>query len=84
MWLIFQQVYHLHRFLSVLFKILNGHTKNPTKTGDFFNVSVTPKDASFDTDVRLQASSNEWTEIFGTDAKYSGLNFFDHFNIKLE
>lgn len=68
---------------STGYKILNDHTKNPTKTGDFFNVSITPKDASFDTDVRLQASSTQWTEIFGTDAKYSVL-IFPYLTAKIE
>jgi len=75
----------LNKFESATgYKVLNDHTKNPRKTEDFFNVSVTPKNASFDNDLRLMASSHdEWTQIFGTDAKYSVL-IFPYLTAKIE
>jgi len=74
----------LNKFESATgYKVLNQHPNKPRKTEDFFGVSVTPKNASFDNDLRLQASSSEWSQIFGTDAKYSVL-IFPYLTAKIE
>ena len=44
--------------------------KNPSATNDFFEVDVTPKNAKFDEDVRLDYEGTNWNQIFGSNNKY--------------
>ena len=45
--------------------------RNPTKTDDFFALNLTPKNANFDNDVRMDQSTN-WNQIFGSNNTYEG------------
>ena len=54
------------------FQVLKtNQPRNPTKTDDFFALNLTPKNANFDNDVRMDQSTN-WNQIFGSNNTYEG------------
>ena len=62
-----------YNFLTKYFKVLKpNQPRNPTKTDDFFSLNLTPKNANFDNDVRMDQSTN-WNQIFGSNNTYEGM-----------
>lgn len=56
--------------------------RNPMKTDDFFSLNLTPKNANFDNDVRMDQSTN-WNQIFGSNNTYEVL-LFPYLTAKIE
>lgn len=65
------------------YTVLADNLKNPSATNDFFEVDVTPKNAKFDEDVRLDYEGTNWNQIFGSNNKYEVL-LFPYLTAKLE
>jgi len=65
------------------YTVLADNLKNPTETADFFETDVTPKNAKFDEDVRLDYEGTNWNQIFGSNNKYEVL-LFPYLTAKLE
>ena len=56
-----------------IIQVLADNLKNPTVTADFFETDVTPKNAKFDEDVRLDYEGTNWNQIFGSNNKYEAM-----------